>query len=330
MKLNASFFRTLKRSISGPVFALLGLVLVSALTNDVFFSTQNLLNITRQVSYSGLIALGMTFIIVVGGIDLSVGSLFALSGVAAAVAMQRFALPLADVLGMGPEWAGVVVGALAALLTALAGCSVNALAVVYGKLPPFIATLGTYSIFRSLALFLADSGTLAVRNPRLMAIGGGSVLGLPVPAAMLLGMAIVMEVVLAQTVFGRHVCAVGSNARVALFAGIRVNAVKFITYLIPGICIGMSAFLYLGRLGSISSSDAGMLYELDAIAAVIIGGASMSGGRGTLRGTLAGILILGVVSNILDMWGISVNLKGVVKGLVIIVSVLIQRKERTV
>jgi len=130
-------------------------------------------------------------------------------------------------------------------------------------------------------------------------------------------------------VFGRHVCAVGANPRVALFAGIRTGRVKAATYMIPGVCIGISAFLFLGRLGSISSSDAGMLYELDAIAAVIIGGAAMSGGRGRLRGTLAGILILGVVSNVLDMWGVSANLKGVVKGLVIIVSVLIQRKEQT-
>ena len=114
----------------------------------------------------------------------------------------------------------------------------------------------------------------------------------------------------------------------ATFAGIRANRVTFATYLIPGLCIGASAFLFLGRLGSISSSNAGMLYELDAIAAVIIGGASMAGGRGTLRGTLAGVFILGVVSDILDLWGVSVNLQGVVKGLVIIVSVLIQRKEK--
>ena len=314
--------------LSGPYFALLALVVVCALTNDVFFSTQNLLNITRQVSYSGLIALGMTFIIIAGGIDLSVGSLFALSGVAAAVSMQSISAPVAASLGVSPDAAGMVIGAGVAMLVALLGSTANSLAIVFGKLPPFIATLGTYSIFRSMALFLADSGTLSVKNQALSDVGGATILGLPLPAVILVAMTLVMELILSKTVFGRHVCAIGSNERVAQFAGIRTGAVKFITYMIPGVCIGASAFLFLGRLGSISSSDAGMMYELDAIAAVIIGGASMSGGRGTLRGTLAGILILGVVSNILDMWGVSVNLKGVVKGLVIIISVLIQRKEK--
>lgn len=316
-------------TFSGPVFALLALIVVCALTNDVFFSTRNLLNITRQVSYSGIIALGMTFIIIGGGIDLSVGSLFALSGVAATVAMQAFSVPVATSVGISPDAAGLIIGIAVALLVALLGCAVNSFVIVFGKLPPFIATLGTYSIFRSLALFLANSGTLSVNNSALNELGSATFLGIPFPAVVLVVMTLVMEILLLKTVFGRHVCAVGSNERVAAFAGIRTQAVRFATYMIPGFCIGISAVLFLGRLGSISSSDAGMLYELDAIAAVIIGGASMSGGRGTLRGTLAGILILGVVSNILDLWGVSVNLKGVVKGLVIIISVLIQRKEKT-
>lgn len=329
VKLQRPKTRKILAAISGPYFALLALIVVCALTNDVFFSTQNLLNITRQVSYSGIIALGMTLIIIGGGIDLSVGSLFALSGVAATVSMQSFSAPMAASLGVSSDAAGIMIGAVVALLVTLLGCTVNALAIVYGKLPPFIATLGTYSIFRSMALFLANSGTLSIKNLALNDIGGATLLGIPLPAMILVAMTFILELVLAKTVFGRHVCAVGSNERVAQFAGIRTNAVKFITYLVPGLCIGISSFLFLGRLGSISSSDAGMLYELDAIAAVIIGGASMSGGRGKLRGTLAGILILGVVSNILDMWGVSVNLKGVVKGLVIIISVLIQRKEKS-
>ena len=329
VKPNLPIPRKILSALSGPYFALLVLVVVCALTNDVFFSTRNLLNITRQVSYSGILALGMTFVIIAGGIDLSVGSLFAFSGVAAAVAMQSFSAPVAASLGVSPDAAGLAIGAVVAMLVALLGSTANSLAIVFGKLPPFIATLGTYSIFRSMALFLADSGTLSVNNQALDNIGGASVLGIPLPAMIHVAMTLVLEIILSKTVFGRHVCAVGSNERVARFAGIRTDAVKFVTYLIPGVCIGISSFLFLGRLGSISSSDAGMMYELDAIAAVIIGGASMSGGRGTLRGTLAGILILGVVSNILDMWGVSVNLKGVVKGLVIIISVLIQRKEKS-
>ena len=328
MRIKPIPFKTLLSAIAGPTFALAALILLCGLTNDVFLSTQNLLNIMRQVSYSGLIALGMTFVIVGGGIDLSVGSLFALAGVSAALAMQSFSAPVAAILGLSPDAAGILVGATVAMAAALLGSAVNALAIVAGRLPPFIATLGTLSIFRSSALFLADSGTLAVDNPAFAALGGATALGIPLPALVLVVATAAMDVVLARTVFGRHVCAVGANARVATFAGIRSGRVTFANYLIPGLCIGASAFLFLGRLGSISSSNAGMLYELDAIAAVIIGGASMTGGRGTLRGTLAGIFILGVVSNILDLWGVSVNLQGVVKGLVIIVSVLIQRKEK--
>ncbi|NLB69774.1 MAG: ABC transporter permease [Lentisphaerae bacterium] len=321
--------RKIARRLNGPYLALTALLIVCTFTSEVFFTVPNLLNITRQVSYSGIIALGMTFVIVAGGIDLSVGSLFALAGVSAALAIQHWSLPLSVKLGLSLEITGVIIGLLAAMLSAIAGTVANALIIVYGKLPPFIATLGTLSIFRSLALFSAASGTLSVDNNALKSIGTAQIFGIPLPAVVMLFLVVIFEFILSATVFGRHVCALGSNERVARFAGIRVNAVKFITYILPGLCIGISAFMFLTRLGSVSSSDAGMSYELDAIAAVIIGGASMSGGRGSLRGTLAGILILGVVSNILDLWGVSANLKGVVKGLVIIVSVLIQRKEKT-
>lgn len=319
------FFKKLATA-SGPYFALVALLLLCGITNDTFLSTQNLLNILRQVSYSGLIALGMTFVIVGGGIDLSVGSLFALSGVAGALAMSHWAGPVASALHLSSDFSGILLGLFVACLVGLIGSALNALIIVIGRLPPFIATLGTLSIFRSSALCLADSGTLAVENAQFAQLGGATCLGLPIPALVLILTTVLLDFLLGRTVFGRHVAAVGANTRVAQFAGIQTRRITALTYLIPGICIGLSAFLFLGRLGSISSSNAGNLYELDAIAAVIIGGASMSGGHGTLRGTLAGILILGIVSNILDLWGVSVNLQGVVKGLVIIISVLIQRK----
>jgi len=305
---------------SGPFLALFALVVLSAFSNEAFLTSRNLLNISRQVSYSGLIALGMTFVIVAGGIDLSVGSLFAFAGVSAAVAMRAYTIPF-----LPPDASGLVVGFAAALCAASAGGTLNAALVTTGKLPPFIATLGTYSIFRSAALYLADSGTVPVENHALEQIGGGSVLGLPVPALTLLLLALLFEIILSLTVFGRHCCASGANERVALYSGVRVNRTRAATYLLVGLCAGIGSFLYLGRLGSIPSSDAGSLYELDAIAAVIIGGAAMSGGRGTMRGTLAGIFILGIVSNSLDLWGVSANLKGIVKGAVIISAVLLQR-----
>ena len=326
MKAETGRLATLCRSVSrifsggGAAWAaLLVLSLVCAISSAPFRNPQNLLNIVRQVSYSGIVALGMTWVIAAGGIDLSVGSLFALSGVVAL--LVEHALP--------PESstaATFAAAAAAALLAGFCGGALNGALVAAGGLPPFIATLGTYSIFRSLSLYLADSGTLPATNPLFGRIGGGAPLGIPAPVLALLALAVLLDVALALTPFGRHALATGASERVARFSGIRVGRVRFLGYLLTGGLCALSALLFAGRLESISSSNAGLLYELDAIAAVIIGGAAMSGGRGTLRGTLAGVLVLGVVTNILDLWGVNVSLQGCVKGAVIVISVLVQRK----
>lgn len=305
----------------GAFLALIVLLVVCSLTNDTFGKTANLLNILRQCSYSGLIALGMTFVIVAGGIDLSVGSLFAFCGVSTVTLLSRLpAGALSD-----PAYAAAAFG-LAVLLGAACG-ALNGALVTIGRLPPFIATLGTYSIFRSLALYIADSGNVSTSCAAIQTFGRSSWLGLPTPCWFLILLTAVLHVVLARTPFGRHTLAVGASERVARFAGIPVGRVRFLTYLLIGALAGLSAFLFLGRLGTVSSNNAGMLYELDAIAAVIIGGTAMSGGRGAVAGTLAGVLVLGIVSNILDLWHVNVALQGTVKGAVIILSVLIQRKK---
>ena len=330
-----SKIRKILSLLGGPYMALLVLFIICACSSEVFIKPENLLNICRQVSYSGIIALGMTFVIVAGGIDLSVGSLFAFCGVCAMLAIRNFT-PVHAWAGMSPDTCGFLLGFAVSAGAGLLGGLINGAVVVLGKIPPFIATLGTYSIFRSLALYLADSGTISAENytrtPVLPAnqmlekFGSFEIAGISLPAVLLILLTVILGILLGMTAFGRHVCAVGSSERVAHFTGIRVGLVRFATYGIIGLCVGLSAILSAGRMGSVSSTNAGMFYELDAIAAVIIGGASMSGGRGTLRGTLAGILILGIVSNILDMWGVSATLQGLVKGLVIIISVLIQKK----
>ena len=281
----------LLKSTGGPWAALVVLLLICCISNEHFRSVQNLINITRQVSYSGLIALGMTFVIAGGGIDLSVGSLLAFSGVISILGMN--AVP-------GSETLAVAVAAVIAVALGAACGAANGALVALGKVPPFIATLGTLVIFRSLALYFGNSG--------------------------LVSLTVLFSEILKQTRLGRHICAVGSNERVARYAAIRTGLVKFYTYLIAGTTAGISALLFGGRLNSVSSTSAGQSYELDAIAAVIIGGSSMNGGKASIWGTLAGILILGIVSNVLDMWGISVTLQGTVKGLVIIIAVMIQRK----
>lgn len=316
-ELRARILRPL-RSAGGAWLALALLLAVCALTSAPFRNPQNLLNIVRQASYGGIVALGMTFVIVSGGIDLSVGSLFALSGVCALLAGA--ALPAS-----WPPALSFAAACAAGLAAGLAGGALNGALVAVGRIPPFIATLGTYSVFRSLSLYLADSGTLPATNPLFGRIGGGSLLGVPAPVLALLLLAAALDVALALTPFGRHALATGASERVARFAGIRTGRVRFAGYLMLGGLCALSALLFAGRLESISSSNAGLLYELDAIAAVVIGGAAMSGGRGTVRGTLAGVLVLGIVTNILDLWGVNVSLQGCVKGAVIVVSVLVQR-----
>ena len=302
---------------AGPWLALIVLLAVCSISSPSFRQWQNLLNITRQVSYSGIIALGMTLVIIGGGIDLSVGSLLALAGCAGVMTMNAVPDPVC----------GFAAGIAVALAVGAAGGALNGALVTLGKIPPFIATLGTFSIFRSLALYFADAGLVSSGNAYFRAMGRAALLGIPLPAWILLVLTILLSVGLNRTPSGRHLCATGANETVAQYAAIRTRLVRFVTYGIVGITVGISALLLGGRLSSISSTNAGLSYELDAIAAVIIGGTAMAGGRGTLWGTLAGVMILGIVSNVLDMWGISVNLQGTVKGAVIIAAVLIQRKK---
>ena len=302
-----------------PFLALALLLTVCMISNENFRSAQNLLNITRQVACTGIAALGMTLVIIAGGIDLSVGSLLALSGVSAVMTMGKISDPQAAVA--------------AALLTSLgvgtAGGILNGLLVTGGKVPPFIATLGTLSIFRSLALYLADAGTLSSSNEIFRSAGGCAPLGIPLATLCFLVLAGVFAVLLNQTAYGRHICAVGANPKAAQYAAIRVNRVRFGTYVLAGLTAGIAAFLFSSRLNSISSTDAGLSYELDAIAGAIIGGTAMNGGRGSIAGTVAGVFILGIISNALDMWGAPVNLQGLVKGSIIIVAVLIQRQKNS-
>ncbi len=302
---------------SKPFLALAALLLVCMISNEHFRSPQNLINITRQVSYTGIVALGMTFVIIAGGIDLSIGSLLALAGVSGIMLMGKIADPAAAVLA----------AFAATLAIGILGGVVNGAIITLGKVPSFIATLGTLSIYRSLSLYMADAGTVSSSNDMFRALGSAGFLGLPLPAWVFFGLAVIFGVILRQTSLGRHICATGANAKAAEYAAIKTGAVRFITYAIAGFTAGVSAFLFSTRLNSISSTDAGLSYELDAIAAAIIGGTAMNGGRGSIAGTVAGVFILGIISNALDMWGAPVNLQGLVKGSIIIIAVLIQRQK---
>ena len=285
--------------------------------SPVFRNPGNLLNIARQSTYSGLVALGMTIVIAGGGIDLSVGSLLALSGVLSLQARNA-------TTGASPAAAFAAMAAVA-IAVGLAGGAINGALVNYGRMPPFIATLGTYSIFRSLAVYRADAGLVQSSNSVLNGID--RILGGAFPPLVLLAAAAVLFAVVRYRRFGWHISAAGANEKAAVYAAIDVRAVRFASYTLAGFLCGVGAILLSSCFQSVTSTTAGSAYELDAIAAVIIGGTPMSGGKASIWGTLCGVLILGIIATALDLWSISANLQGTVKGLIIILSVLLQYKK---
>jgi len=300
--------------------ALAVLFVISALLSPIFTRPANLVNILSQVSYTGMIALGMAFVIITGGIDLSVGSLVAFDSLIGVMFMN-------DVFGsMHNEIAAVCLGIAAALVVGAATGFLNGITITRGRLAPFIVTLGTMAVFRSLALFIGNAGEIQSQSSVYGAFGLVTILLLPVPVWMMLILALALDIVLNRTRYGRYLCAVGSNTRVAIFSAINVDRVKIIAYTITGTLVAISSVLLSSRFNAVSTSNTGMGYELDAIAAVIIGGTPMTGGRGTVWGTIIGAIILGIINNMLNMLGVSAYLQGTVKGLVIIGAVYIQRQ----
>ena len=318
----AQRLRGLEKERYAAFAALAALTVASSLLSPYFLQPQNLLNILRQVSYTGIIALGMTFVIVSGGIDLSVGSMAAFVGSLAVLALNA-------VLGAGwPPGAAITAAAAGALLAGLACGLANGLLVTKGRIAPFIVTLGTMALFRSLSLYLGNAGEFRSESERFGDLGSSAPLGLPLPALALLALAGALSLLLSRTRYGRYVRAVGSNARVARYSAIDVDGTRLVAYALNGLMVGISAVLIAMRFNSVGTSTLGVNYELDAIAAVIIGGTAMAGGRGTIWGTVVGAITLGVINNMLNMVGISPYLQGTVKGLVIIGAVFIQRQRQ--
>lgn len=299
-----------------PLVALVVLLAASAIASPDFLTFGNLLNIVRQSSYPGIVALGMTFVIIGGGIDLSVGSMQAFVGVIAVSFLQST-----------EGGAGAIVLAIAAALAAGAVIgAANGLLITKGEIAPFIVTLGTMSIFRSQALWFRDGANIQAYNPLYEPFGGSAFLGIGTSVWVWLALALLLSVLLNKTAYGRHLCAVGSREKVAKYAAIRVDRTRILTYVIVGLMVGTSAVLWTARLNSMSSSGFGKDVELDAITAVIIGGTPMSGGRGSIWGTVIGAIILGVISNMLNMASVTPYLQGTVKGLVIIAAAFLQKR----
>ena len=298
----------------GPLAGLFAIVLVVSIMEPDFLTLNNLFNILRQVSINALIAFGMTFVILTGGIDLSVGSILALSSAFVAGLMTDGTSALIAVL------AGLIVGAVMGAL--------NGMVISLGKVAPFIATLATMTIFRGLTLVYTDGKPITglSQGGWFELFGRGYFWIFPVPVLTMLISFAVLYFILKKTTFGRYTYAIGGNEEAAKLMGIQVNKVKIMIYSLSGLMAALAGIILTSRLNS-AQPTAGTSYELDAIAAVVLGGTSLSGGRGWIVGTLIGALIIGTLNNGLNLLGVSSFFQLVVKGLVILFAVLADRKQ---
>ncbi|AEK61762.1 ABC transporter permease [Collimonas fungivorans] len=321
---SARFFQYLNHLKGlGPVLGLAGLCIAGTLLNGDFATVDNLMNVLTRTAFIGIIAVGMTFVIISGGIDLSVGSMAALI----AGSMIYFMNMLMSAGTLGPLTI-VVTGIAMALLLGLVFGLLHGLLITKGKIEAFIVTLGTLGIFRSVLTYLADGGALTLDNQLsdlYSPVYYTNLLGIPIPIWVFLAVALGGALILNRTAFGRHVQAIGSNEQVARYAAIRVDFVKTCTYMLLGVCVGIATVLYVPRLGS-ASPTTGLLWELEAIAAVVVGGTALKGGSGRIVGTVVGAILLSVISNILNLTSIiSVYLNAAVQGVVIIAVAYFQR-----
>lgn len=308
----------------GPLIALVALIVLGTLLNSAFLAPANITNVLARSAFIGLIAVGMTFVITAGGLDLSVGSMAAFLAGITIIAMN------AMVPGLGANWGTILLGMGVAILGGLAAGYLNGALITKARIEPFIVTLGTMGIFRSLVTWLADGGTLSLESGlrtlyRPVYFGGIGWLTWPIICFAVV--ACLGEWIMRHSRFGRHVEAIGSNDRVARYSAIDVNWARLMTYVLLGLLVGLAVVLYVPRLGSASGST-GVLWELEAIAAVIIGGTALKGGRGRVWGTVMGVLILSLIDNILNLANlVSPYLNGAIQGVIIVLAVVLQREK---
>ncbi|TPW27954.1 ABC transporter permease [Pararhizobium mangrovi] len=304
-----------------PFVALALLMVLGYVVNENFLSVNNLLNVATRCSFIAIIAVGATFVISAGGLDLSVGSMTAF--VAGIMILFMNGGYMADGVGL------VAVAILVAIGTGALSGLLNGTVTTLGRIEPFIVTLGTMAIFRSVTVWLADGGSIAISSSTMRSylrpIYTGEILGLPVPVWIILAVGLVGAFVLYKTPFGRHVLAVGSNEEVARYSGVSVSRVRALTYVIQGVCVAIAVVVYVPRLGA-STTTTGLLWELQAITAVVIGGTALRGGVGRIWGSICGAFMLEIVGNIMVLSNfVSEYLIGAVQGAIIIVAMLMQR-----
>ncbi|MBQ7826092.1 MAG: ABC transporter permease [Clostridia bacterium] len=289
--------------------------------------SRNWINILRNNASVGIVALGMTFVIISGGIDLAVGSTLVAVGAVLMVCINQY--PDGLLMSMGitgvPAFA---IGIVAAMVMGSLLGGVSGILIAHQKLPAFIATLGMMKICRSVTQQVMQTAAVKVPSTFLklanLKIGGQVVL----PIFYWLIIAVVLHIVSKKTTFGRHVYAIGSNERTARLSGINVEKVTYLVYVLSGFLVSIAAIIQVARIGSMDYANAGSGYEMDAIAAVVVGGTSMSGGKGSIVGTVFGMLIIAVMNNLLNLMGVPPFLREAFKGFIVVVAVLLQKKEK--
>ena len=298
-------------NIYRSVLILLVICVFATILSPSFLSVTNLFNVFKQITVAGIVGCGMTFVILTGGIDLSVGSILGLSGVLAS--------------GVMVSTGNTAVAVAVSLTVGIACGAVNGFFVSVCGIPPFISTLGMMTLLRGVILVYTKGSPIPIKSDAYKFFGKGSIAGIPVPVIILIIVFLLAHYILTQTSYGRSVYAVGGNREAARLSGIRVKTSEFLVYTLNGLMCGMAGLILTARLGS-AQSTSGTGIEMDAIAAVILGGTSLSGGVGFVLPTVVGAMIMGIIDNILTLMNVNPHATNIVKGAVILIAVLVDKK----
>ena len=286
-----------------------------------FLSLNNIINVLRNNSIIGIIALGMTFVIISGGIDLSVGSQLVAIGTINILILE-------SLNGITAPITAILLALLGSLISGVLLGGLNGILITKGKIPPFIVTLGTMNVFRSVAQHFMRGGGFTTQNMAYIEISNYKLFNIiPLPIIYFILLTAIMHVVSKHTRFGRYVYSVGSNEKATRLSGINVNQIKLLTYTLIGLMVSFAAIVETSRMGSINPTSSANYYEMDAISAAVIGGTSMSGGRGLIIGTFFGVLTIGLINNMMTLIGVPPFLVNAMKGTIIILAVLLQKKD---
>ncbi|WP_342048256.1 ABC transporter permease [Bacillus sp. OTU530] len=297
----------------GIVFIFIAMCILMSILSPAFLNVNNLINVVRQISFIGIVAMGMTMVIITTGVDLSPGSVIALVSVVAASYAHPGEYPL-----FVPLLIGMAIGAAAGFI--------NGAISAKGKIPPFIATLGMMTAARGLALLYSDGRPIGNLSESFMFIGKGTIAGIPFPILIFIVMGIISHIMLSQMRFGKYTYAIGGNEQAARICGIPVDRYKIMIFTYAGLLAGIAGLMLTARI-SAGQPSLGLMYELDAIAAAVIGGTSLNGGIGTIPGTMIGALIIGVLNNGLDLMNVSSYWQQILKGAIIVAAVLLDSRK---